>query len=101
MSELTDTERFVLSRAGFTEREINTMQRKFYNLFNVNPLLATEVKEYREWMLGEIPEQIRQEEREECAEVAESGTGEAVQLNTLKILRKERERIAAAILARK
>ena len=37
-------------------------------------------------------------ERERCAEIALSGTEEPVQVATLKILRKERERIAANIM---
>ena len=36
-------------------------------------------------------------ERERCAKIALSGTGMPVQVATLKILKKERERIAAAI----
>ena len=39
-------------------------------------------------------------EREACAKVCEAGTGEPIQMKTLDILRKERERIAAAIRAR-
>ena len=39
-------------------------------------------------------------EREACAELAMKGTDEPVQTKTLEILRKERERIAAAIRAR-
>ena len=37
-------------------------------------------------------------ERERCAKIALSGTEEPVQVATLKILRKERERIAANIM---
>ena len=37
-------------------------------------------------------------ERERCAKIALSGTGEPVQVATLKILQKERERIAANIM---
>lgn len=36
-------------------------------------------------------------ERERCAKIALTGTGEPVQVATLKILKKERERIAAGI----
>ena len=71
MSELSDAYRFTLSRSGFTEREINTMKRKFYNLFCVTPLMSTEVEEYRKWANGEIAEQIRRDEREACAKVCE------------------------------
>lgn len=39
-------------------------------------------------------------EREACAELVLRGTDEPVQTKTLKILRKERERIAVAIRAR-
>jgi hypothetical protein len=39
-------------------------------------------------------------EREACAELVVKGTDEPVQTKTLEILRKERERIAAAIRAR-
>ena len=39
-------------------------------------------------------------EREECANIALNGTGEAVQLKTLEIIRAERERIADAIRSR-
>jgi hypothetical protein len=49
-----------------------------------------------EW---QIEERIRNE-REACAELAVKGTDEPVQTKTLEILRKERERIAAAIRAR-
>ena len=42
----------------------------------------------------------RAEENEACAELAVKGTDEPVQTKTLEILRKERERIAAAIRAR-
>ena len=37
-------------------------------------------------------------ERERCAKIALTGTGEPVQVATLEILRKERERIAANIM---
>jgi len=49
-----------------------------------------------EW---QIEERIRNE-REACAELALQGTDEPVQTKTLEILRKERERIAAAVRAR-
>lgn len=39
-------------------------------------------------------------EREACAEVALQGTGEAVQTQTLEILKQERQRISEAILNR-
>ena len=39
-----------------------------------------------------------EDERERCAKIALSGTGEPVQVATLEILRKERERIAANIM---
>lgn len=39
-------------------------------------------------------------EREACAKVCEEGTGEAVQSQTLQVLRNERKRIATAIRAR-
>lgn len=39
-------------------------------------------------------------EREACAKVCEAGTGEPIQMKTLDMLRKERERIALAIRAR-
>ena len=44
----------------------------------------------------QIEEKIKKE-RERCAKIALTGTGEPVQVDTLKILKKERERIAAGI----
>jgi hypothetical protein len=43
---------------------------------------------------------VAEHEREACAELVVKGTDEPVQTKTLEILRKERERIAAAIRAR-
>ena len=43
---------------------------------------------------------VAEHEREACAELAVKGTDEPVQTKTLEILRKERERFAAAIRAR-
>jgi Iap family predicted aminopeptidase len=54
-------------------------------------------------MCGDVLESIAAvvaAEREACAELAVKGTDEPVQTKTLEILRKERERIAAAIRAR-
>ena len=44
-----------------------------------------------------VGEKIRAEEREACANVALTGTGEAMQLKTLEAIRAERKRIADAI----
>lgn len=52
-------------------------------------------------LLKELEWQIKEREREECANVALTGTGEAVQIKTLEIIRAERERIADAIRSRK
>jgi len=41
---------------------------------------------------------VAEQERERCAKIALTGTREPVQVATLEILRKERERIAANIL---
>jgi hypothetical protein len=46
-SLLTDAERVVLSRAGFTEREISLYRQKFHNLFRINSFLKNEFEEYQ------------------------------------------------------
>ena len=46
-SVLTDAERVVLSRAGFTEREISLYRQKFKNLFHVSPFLTGEFEEFQ------------------------------------------------------
>jgi len=51
-------------------------------------------------LLVELEWQVRESEREACAELVLQGTDEPVQTKTLEILRKERERIASAIRAR-
>lgn len=43
MSNLTENERLVLSRAGFTDRETRLYQQKFSNLFRVNPMMTEEI----------------------------------------------------------
>ena len=43
---------------------------------------------------------IAEHERNACSELVLQGTGEPVQTKTLEILRKERERVAAAIRAK-
>jgi hypothetical protein len=50
--------------------------------------------------LAEFATIIAAAEREACSELVVRGTDEPVQTKTLEILRKERERIAAAIRAR-
>lgn len=55
------------------------------------------------WSKTELEKEILKAvaaEREACAELVVRGTEEPVQTKTLEILRKERERIAAAIRAR-
>lgn len=47
MSTLNIDEFASLERAGFTRREISTQQRKFYNLFRINPFLTTEIEHQR------------------------------------------------------
>ena len=47
-----------------------------------------------------LVQQAAEQEREECAKLALQGTGEPVQLSTLKILKAERERICKSILDR-
>lgn len=42
MSLITDSHRFELRRAGWTDRQINTMAQKFYNLRNISPYTAEE-----------------------------------------------------------
>lgn len=95
-------------KAGWTGPEDNlayvSMLERFYDLA-IKPWakqLKAERKrfeEYRDMTVG-VMRDVRMDERKECAKIAESGTGEAVQLKTLEILRKERERIATAIRAR-
>lgn len=48
--------------------------------------------------LDKFADLVEKQERERCAKIALSGTGEPVQVATLEILRKERERIAANIM---
>jgi hypothetical protein len=48
--------------------------------------------------LCEFANLVAEAERERCAKIALSGTGEPVQVATLEILRKERERIVANIM---
>ena len=55
------------------------------------------------WGISEITDfysRAAAAEREACAELVLQGTNEPMQTKTLEILRKERERIAAAIRAR-
>lgn len=42
MSLITDQHRFELHRAGLTDRQINTMAQKFYNLRNISPYTTEE-----------------------------------------------------------
>ena len=44
---LTDAERVVLSRAGFTEREISLHRQKFKNLLQISPFLTAEFEEFQ------------------------------------------------------
>ena len=46
MSELHPSDRKALLRAGFTEREIATQKRKFYNLTQINPCYTNELKQF-------------------------------------------------------
>ena len=52
------------------------------------------------WSVTRFAALVAAHEREACAELVLQGTDEPVQTKTLEILRKERERIAAAIRAR-
>lgn len=45
MSNLHISDHKALIRAGFTEREISTQQRKFYNLTQISPLYTDELKQ--------------------------------------------------------
>lgn len=49
MMKLTDDEKLVLLRAGFTLNQIGRMQQKFYNLFRVSPVYIEEVAELRRY----------------------------------------------------
>jgi len=51
-------------------------------------------------LIRTLEDAIAKEEREECAKVALQGTDEPVQTDTLEIIKKERQRISAAIKAR-
>lgn len=48
MSELHPSDRKALLRAGFTEREIATQQRKFCNLTQINPCYTDELKQFEQ-----------------------------------------------------
>ena len=48
MSELHPSDRKALLRAGFTEREIATQKRKFYNLTQINPCYTDELKQFEQ-----------------------------------------------------
>ena len=48
MSELHPSDRKALLRAGFTEREIATQKRKFYNLTQVSPCYTDELKQFEQ-----------------------------------------------------
>ena len=41
---LSDTEILYLKAAGFTDRQITQFSLKFYNLFRVNPWVASELE---------------------------------------------------------
>ena len=87
-----DLERFAaLVAAAEREKVAAWMTRQGY---------ATGHGDTIEDLLKELEWQIRERERNACAELAMQGTNEPVQTKTLEILRKERERIAEAIRAR-
>ena len=46
---ISERENAVLLRAGFTQREINTQQQKFYNLFRIEPYLNP-MRKVGEWV---------------------------------------------------
>lgn len=50
MSKLHPSDREALRRAGFTEREINTQQQKFYNLTQINPCYTNELRQFQQLM---------------------------------------------------
>jgi len=50
MSQLHTSDREALRRAGFTEREINTQQRKFYNLTQINLCYTDELRQFHQLM---------------------------------------------------
>lgn len=50
MSQLHPSDREALRRAGFTEREINTQQKKFYNLTQINPCYTNELRQFQQLM---------------------------------------------------
>jgi recombinational DNA repair ATPase RecF len=50
MSELHPSDHKALLRAGFTEREIATQKRKFYNLTQINPCYTDELKQFDQLM---------------------------------------------------
>ncbi len=47
MSTLNIDENTLLLRAKFTQREISTQERKFYNLFRLNPFMTFEIEQHR------------------------------------------------------
>jgi hypothetical protein len=53
---MTYTEHITLKRAGFTDREINTMRVKFKNLFTISPFLTSEFNQYHQ-LLSAVKEQ--------------------------------------------
>jgi len=48
MSQLHPSDHKALLRAGFTEREIATQQRKFYNLTQIEPCYTNELKQFEQ-----------------------------------------------------
>jgi hypothetical protein len=50
MTQLHPSDREALRRAGFTEREINTQQRKFYNLTQISPCYTDELRQFQQLM---------------------------------------------------
>lgn len=44
---LSEAERVMLSRAGFTEREISLHRQKFHNLFRISPFMTGEFEEFQ------------------------------------------------------
>lgn len=48
MSQLHPSDHKALLRAGFTEREIATQQRKFYNLTQIQPCYTDELKQFEQ-----------------------------------------------------
>lgn len=91
MTQLHPSDREALRRAGFTEREINTQQRKFYNLTQIRPCYTDELRqiqllmEVRRALLDELkyiadanPKDLCEEMRDQFQQLVQSRARAAI-----------------------